>query len=98
MSSASEKKLTALLEKEQQLKKQIASERAKVSANERKNETRRKILVGSYFIDTFKTKQEELKKIMDNYLTRPDDRKLFGLGETKPAPSTNKPDDKPQAG
>lgn len=83
MTSAAQKKLDALLEKERQLKKQIQQEKQRISADEKKKDTRRKILVGAYFIDSFKDKPDELKNIMDNYLSRPDDRKLFELESKK---------------
>ncbi|MBS0287992.1 MAG: hypothetical protein JSR17_11885 [Proteobacteria bacterium] len=48
---------------------------------ERKQETRRKILVGSYFLDKAykENKFDDIKKLMDDYLTRHSDRKLFDL-------------------
>lgn len=59
------------------IKIQAVEARSKVS--ERKKETRRKILVGSYYLDQARKddKMEEIKKIMAGYLTRESDRKLF---------------------
>lgn len=47
----------------------------------RKQDTQRKILVGSYYLDRAikENKMEELKKRMDTYLKRNSDRKLFDL-------------------
>lgn len=55
---------------------------AKISQRERKDETRRKILLGSYLLA--KIKQDEkakaaMLKELSVYLIREDDRKLFGL-------------------
>lgn len=57
----------------------------RAKAKERKLETRRKILVGSYFIENYTNKNEyhELVKLMDKYLTRESDRKVFGLDYDK---------------
>lgn len=74
-----EKKLESLLEKEKQLKKQIASEKAKIKAKNRKDETRKKILVGSFFLE--RTAPADIQKYMNEYLKRPNDRALFGLDE-----------------
>jgi large subunit ribosomal protein L7/L12 len=72
----------------QRLKEQRAIIDARIQATEfrlkqthRKQDTRRKILVGSYYLDKAVTekKMDELKKIMDVFLTRDSDRKLFDL-------------------
>ena len=48
---------------------------------ERKRDTRRKILVGSYYLDKAKKDGtfKETKSIMDKYLKRKSDRELFDL-------------------
>lgn len=48
---------------------------------ERKNETRRKILIGSYYLDQARQHgtYDELVKNMADFLTRKSDRALFGL-------------------
>ena len=48
---------------------------------ERKEDTRRKILVGSYYLDKAKKDGsfDELVKHMDKFLVRDSERKLFGL-------------------
>ncbi|MBU1014777.1 MAG: mobilization protein [Bacteroidetes bacterium] len=76
------------MQKQEQIKKQIASELAKQKTLEKKNDTRRKILVGAYFLE--KTNPDDIKRYMGAFLTRPADRALFGLDEkqtiiTKPA-------------
>ncbi len=84
---ASQEHLQNLLKKKQQIDARIASVRAKVKKEEQKKETRKKILIGSYFLEKFEKEQksDELKLIMADYLTRESDLKLFGLakGESK---------------
>jgi hypothetical protein len=60
---------------------QAAEARTKVS--ERKQETRRKILVGSYYLDQARQNDQldEIKKYMSGYLKRKSDRQLFELPE-----------------
>lgn len=81
------KSTDAQLEK---LKKQHEALMARIQACEarkrtidRKEETRRKILAGAYYLDLARKEGrfEEIQTLMNNYLTRPADRKLFGLDE-----------------
>jgi len=54
---------------------------AREKTKERKQDTRRKILIGAYYFDKAKENNSmpEINKIMDGYLTRKSDRELFGL-------------------
>ena len=64
--------------------KTIARQRAFESQRERKNDTRRKILIGAVVLASIKQgrlTETELRAWMDEALTRPDDRALFGLSE-----------------
>lgn len=58
---------------------QAAESRNKVA--ERKKDTRRKILVGAYYLEKLneRGKMDELKTALDKYLTRDSDRLLFEL-------------------
>lgn len=59
---------------------QAAEARERVS--ERKQDTRRKILIGAYYLDQAEQNPDQwsqLVKIMANYLTRDSDRSLFEL-------------------
>ena len=74
------KKLDDLLKKREQLNAQIQKERNKQSQQKRKEDTRRKILLGSLMMDLMKKGELEEKKIMkrlDGFLTKETDRKLF---------------------
>ena len=81
-----EKKIEAQLEKLKQLKarKQAieAREKSKQKEQERKDDTRRKILLGSYLKKKMDSNPDFNSQILDeleNYLTAERDRKLFGL-------------------
>lgn len=58
---------------------QGAEARAKVKT--RKQDTRRKILIGAYYLDKARenNSMDEINKLMDKYLSRDSDRKLFDL-------------------
>ena len=74
------KKLDDLLKKREQLNAQIQKERNKHSQQKRKEDTRRKILLGALMMDLMKKGELEEKKIMkrlDGFLTKQIDRKLF---------------------
>ena len=77
------KPLTRLEKLEQQrakIAKQIALAKNRDKQTERKLDTRRKILVGSTLMTEAEHKPElydKINKLLDRYLTREDDRKLF---------------------
>ncbi|MFQ3617568.1 MAG: mobilization protein [Cyanobacteriota bacterium] len=88
--------LQALLEKRKKLEAQIQQARSKEAAQKRKEETRRKILVGAAILEevtagTFS--ESELRKILDARLVRSGDRLLFGLPPKANPP--NKPERSP---
>ena len=72
-------KIDALKIKRERLQAQIQKLEASEKSRERKQDTRRKILVGSYFIDKAKEEGgvESLYKLMGNYLKRESDKQLF---------------------
>jgi hypothetical protein len=81
-----EKKIEAQLEKLKQLKarKQAieAREKSKQKEQERKDDTRRKILLGSYLIKKMHANEANKEKILtelNEYLTENRDRQLFDL-------------------
>ena len=80
-----EKKIEAQLEKLKQLKAQKqaveARERTKQKEQERKDDTRRKILLGSYLIKKMENEanKEKILAELNEYLTEERDRKLFNL-------------------
>jgi hypothetical protein len=80
-----EKKIEAQLEKLKQLKarKQAieAREKTKKKEQERKDDTRRKILLGSYLIKKMQNEanKEKILAELNEYLTENRDRQLFDL-------------------
>ena len=81
-----EKKIEAQLEKLKQLKAQKqaieARERTKKKEQKRKDDTRRKILLGSYLIKKMQANEANKEKILaelNEYLTENRDRQLFDL-------------------
>ena len=75
------KRLDNLKKKQEQIKAQIQTLEATEKTRERKRETRRKILVGAYYLDKAKeeNKFNDIVKVMDGYLKRDSDRVLFNL-------------------
>ena len=59
----------------------IQSTEARLKTTNRKQDTRRKILIGSYYLDKAVKENtfENLKIVMCSYLTRDSDRKLFSF-------------------
>ena len=86
LSEQIDQKIEAQIEKLKQLKahKQAieAREKSKQKAQNRKDDTRRKILIGSCMIKLIKddpVAKERLLSHLDRYLTEERDRKLFDL-------------------
>ena len=82
-------KLDKLLEKEAQLKAQIQQAKAAERTLEKKRDTRRKILVGAAVfarVENGEWPKRDLMTMMDGFLSRPNERELFGLdSEVVPA-------------
>ena len=83
-------RLETLNKKIEQLEAQKSSVIAKLKAKAKEKDTRKKILVGSYFLKKAEKEgsMDELIKKMDNFLTRKNDRLLFNLPDLKD-PSKN---------
>ncbi len=80
------KKLDQLLKKREELNARIQKERNKHSQQRRKEDTRRKILLGALMMNMMKSGDLNEKKIikkLDGFLTRDIDRKLFDLPPKK---------------
>ena len=75
------KQLERLKQRQAQIEAQLKAAEAKEKEKERKRETRRKILVGSYFLEKYRQADNfaALQQELETYLTRKDDRALFGL-------------------
>ena len=76
-------KLEQLKKKQEQLRLQIQKEQQKESAKKRKEETRRKILLGAMVLERMDRESEYREQVinkLDSYLTKERDRELFELG------------------
>ena len=81
MVHVSSHRLKRLMEQREKIDARIQAAEARIKTSERKKDVRKKILIGSYYLDKAikENAMDELKKIMDKYLTRDSDRELFGL-------------------
>lgn len=74
--------LRELLEKRKRLEAQIQKVRSREAAQKRKEESRRKVLIGAAMLEEVAAgsfSEEDLKKILDARLVHPSDRTLFNL-------------------
>jgi hypothetical protein len=73
--------LKKLKDKKDKLESQIKLQQAKLNAQAKKDDTRRKILVGAYYLEkiTKEGSMPGLQKELDKFLFRPGDRALFEL-------------------
>lgn len=74
--------LEKLKEQRDAINARIQAAEARGRVSERKQDTRRKILIGAYYLDQAEQNPDQwsqLVKIMADYLTRDSDRRLFEL-------------------
>lgn len=81
MSRLSKQALEKLKEQRDKLNSRIQQKEARLKSSERKIDTRKKILIGSYFIEQamMNGSFEDLKQKMSDFLKRDNDRALFDL-------------------
>jgi hypothetical protein len=81
MSKMSKSALEKLKIQREKINSRIQLAEARLKTTERKKETRKKILIGSYYLDLAvkENKIDEIKTIMDKYLKRNSDRAIFDL-------------------
>lgn len=81
MSTISNQTLARLKEQRDKLNARIQQRESILKQSQRKMDTRKKILIGSYYLEqaTKDNKLDEIKSIMDQYLKRNSDRTLFDL-------------------
>lgn len=75
-------KLKKLLEQKAVLEARIRQEQNRENQKKKKADTRRKILAGAAVLDEAEKHHAYkvgLMRLLDSFLSRPDDRKLFGL-------------------
>lgn len=76
-------KLNLLLQKQKRLQEQIKLLEQKQKTDERKRETRRKILTGALVwqaVNNNELSEENILNLLDRHLDKPRDRDLFNLG------------------
>ena len=78
-----ERAITAQIQKIEEQKKQLEERlvtmRTKQKKQGRFEDTKKKILIGAYFMEKYKNKMDELVPQLDRFLVRDVDRELFGL-------------------
>lgn len=93
------KSLERLKQKRHQLDAKIQKVEARERTAQRRQDLRRKILIGACYLEQAEQtgKYQQLVEQMNLFLTRPSDRKLFGLGEQESSqtPSSANQDEKP---
>ena len=75
-------RLAKLEERRKQIDAQIQQIKAREQQQERKRDTRRKVLIGAAVLERVKNgrwPEDRLQVMMDEYLTKEIDRQLFGL-------------------
>ena len=80
--SKSDEQLSKLIAKREQLNARIQKIRARESTKKRKEDTRRKILLGALVMEMMEKQElsrEKIMKRLSGFLTREIDRKLFNL-------------------
>ena len=73
------RKTVSMPEKIQSLKEKLNYLEKLEKERNKKIDTRRKVLAGSYLLHKYNNKPDELAKLLDPFLTRDKDRELFGL-------------------
>lgn len=76
------KRLEQLLKKREQLNAQIQKVKTKEASQKRKEDTRRKILLGALMMEMMERGEldkNKIRKRLDSFLTRDIDRSLFDL-------------------
>lgn len=77
--SVDKQKLQSLFEKQQIIKNRIASISLRIRSEQDKKITRKKILIGAYFLEKYKDDEGRLVQMLNGFLVRDNDRVLFGL-------------------
>lgn len=86
MQDKSLKKIEELEKRKAKINAELIKIKANINKEERKKDTRRKILIGSAMMNLVKQgkfSNDELLSILDNFLDKDIDRKLFELNPKK---------------
>ncbi len=74
-----EQKLQRLLNKQNAIKNRISSITSRIRNEQDKRLTRKKILIGAYFLEKYNGEPNRLNEMLNGFLVRDNDRLLFGL-------------------
>ena len=89
-----EERLAELKQEEAAVKAKIQRERAKLAEQRRKDDTRRKIIAGALALQhKDEGFQATLRRLLDEYVTKPDERALFDLPPLNAAEQDNGDED-----
>ena len=79
-----EERISELEKQRNQINARLQKERAKIAAQKRKDDTRRKIIAGAALLahaEHDNTVKAQLWRILDQNVTRPKDRAMLGLSD-----------------
>jgi hypothetical protein len=81
MAKLTKHRLDRLKEQREKINARIQAVESRLKTSERKQDVRKKILIGAYYLDQAEKNNamSELKSIMNGFLKRDFDRELFGL-------------------
>ena len=88
-------RLKKLKQRREQIEARIKNLEARDKAREKKRDTRRKILIGAFFMEQMEKDEPMKKKILaglNGFLVRANDRELFGLpAKSQPTKKSDPP-------
>lgn len=87
-----QERLTKLLAKKARIERQLKALEMQKRKQKRREDTRRKIIAGALALEHAQLDTDFaaiLGKLLNRYVTRPEDRALFGLPERKPQKPAN---------
>ena len=81
MSTHLEKRLARFKEQLKKIENDVQNTEAKIKIRDQKDRDRKKFLIGDYYLEMAEKNNtmEEIKELMDTYLKKDSDRKLFDL-------------------
>jgi len=92
-------RLKKLKQRREQIEARIKNLEARDRSREKKRDTRRKILIGAFFMEQMEKDEPMKKKILaglNGFLVRANDRELFGLDKKKPVDKPGAPTKLPE--
>lgn len=99
----SDSRLQKLLDKRAQIEAQIRDAAARQRQQERKDDTRRKVIIGALAKEHMDKNPgsefaRKLRSLLEEYVTRPSERNLLGLAPLEDTPANDQAADEPKSG